>query len=81
MPLGWKNMENTPNASLPDIQWAENDNYLTWMLLTNSELEKEENWHVLFGAKPGEVGSVSCSDDWTDLLCKEYCGSYEGCHA
>ena len=53
MPVGWKNMKNTPNASLPDIQWAENDNYLTWMLLTNSELEKEENWHVLFGAKPG----------------------------
>jgi hypothetical protein len=34
---------------LPDIPWAEDDDNLVWAFIT--ELEKDENYKVLFGKK------------------------------
>ena len=41
--------------SLPPISWAENDAALTWSLI--GELEKSENFKVLFGK---QVNSEVC---------------------
>jgi len=34
-------------TGLPAISWTANENHLTWLLLT--EMEKYENYRVLFG--------------------------------
>ena len=46
-----------PKAKLPDIPWGDDDFKLVSAFLT--ELEKTENYKVLFGKKkPGEVSST-----------------------
>ena len=43
-------------SKIQDIQWAENDNHLIWLLL--GELEKDANCKVLFGKK--DKNEVKC---------------------
>ena len=46
-----------PKVKIPDIPWAEDDLKLVLAFLT--ELEKLENYKVLFGKKnPGEVSNT-----------------------
>jgi hypothetical protein len=60
MPKGSTKAHKAPKASkakLPDIPWADDDFKLVSAFLT--ELEKTENYKVLFGKKtPGEVRST-----------------------
>jgi hypothetical protein len=49
---------DTKKKKLPEIPWAEDDNRLTWSLLT--EIEKPANYKVLFGKKDkDEVSPIS----------------------
>ncbi|KAJ7577898.1 hypothetical protein C8J56DRAFT_737782, partial [Mycena floridula] len=42
-----------PETALPDLDWSEDDGKLTWNLIT--QIEKPENFKVLFGTKAGEA--------------------------
>ena len=58
---------NMSKTGLPAISWTANENYLTWLLLT--EMEKYEDYHIIFGKVDKEEVRPKFYAFWCVFLC------------